>query len=94
MLTPDEILTRAKALAEHAIANRDRCGQAARELADWTARGAPIADTQEQSARLEICRACEHWKPVGESSVMHCAQCKCIAVKLKLKTSVCPLSKW
>lgn len=87
-------LSGAKALANHAAANRDRCGQAFSELKTWAKAGAPMADEQEHAARLEICRACEFWKPTGASNVMHCERCKCLSVKLRLKTSECPLKKW
>jgi hypothetical protein len=41
--------------------------------------------------RLEICRACEHFKP----RVQQCGKCGCfMTLKTTLKKARCPVGKW
>ena len=88
MLTAATIASRAAALAAHALANLDRCPQAASEVAEWVVRGAHRCDAAEHARRLAVCHACKHWRTDPD----HCAVCKCLAGKLWLKTARCPLA--
>lgn len=84
MLNVSEFAKRAKALADHAIANRDRCGSVVREVGAWLAQGARRCDASERARRERVCQTCEHWQPIPGAEVMHCAQCKCLSAKLWL----------
>ena len=102
-MTAAELASRAAALMAHAIANRDRFPQLAREGAAWLAAGAPLASPAVLAARQTACQGaaengiekCPQWQPlIGTPDVRHCAACKCLAAKLNLATSKCPLGKW
>ena len=42
-------------------------------------------------SRLEICKACEYFRPKTET----CRKCGCfMKLKVKLPAAVCPLGKW
>ncbi len=84
-------LTKARAILDHAVRNRDRAGQAVGEAANWIARGAPRVNIE---ARKTICEACDQWEPLADGATFHCAQCKCLAWKLAMATARCPLNRW
>lgn len=81
-------------LTKHAMEHLDKFPQAASEGAAWLAAGAPLASEETRRERQLVCDACEHWKPIGQSDLMHCAVCKCPSWKLALATAACPLAKW
>jgi len=81
-------------VAAHAADNIDRAPQMVREVGKWAAAGAKITAPEVLDYRQSICNACEKWKPLPNSDVMHCLECKCLKWKLMLSTSKCPLGKW
>lgn len=50
-----------------------------------------LASEDVQKARMEMCRACEHFLEFPQA----CHKCACyMPFKTKLKSSECPLHKW
>lgn len=94
-MPPDAMAARLAALLKHAAENHARLPQLLSEGGAWLAAGAPLADRETRAVRRRICQACDQWQPIeGNLDTMHCAACKCLAVKLTLATSRCPLGKW
>lgn len=94
-MTLKQIEARAKILFDHAAANRDRLPQLLSDGAAWLAAGAPLVSPETLAERKRVCESCDHWRPIaGSSDTMHCAACKCLAMKLAFATSLCPLNKW
>jgi hypothetical protein len=53
--------------------------------------GAPAVPQESIAARMEICRACEHFIP-GQN---RCALCGCFAaLKARMRSQHCPVGKW
>ena len=51
----------------------------------------PRSAEELHEARLEICRACEFFKPRTE----RCSKCGCfMKLKTKLENAKCPIGKW
>ena len=88
---PMSALHTAAELLKHALANRAKAGEFAKAGAEWIESGAKTVDP---SARRSICEACDRWQRVGDTELMHCTECKCLAWKLEMATSRCPLGKW
>lgn len=94
-MSPDVLAARLAALLKHAATHADRLPQAVSEGAAWLAAGAPLASPETLAGRERVCHACDYWRPIaGTSATFHCAVCKCLALKLALTTSRCPLGKW
>jgi len=75
---------------EHLMLHVEQAPQAIKEGAAWIAAGAPLADRVTVKVRRDTCEACEHWRREPDK----CDKCKCLAAKLHLATSVCPIKKW
>ena len=53
-----------------------------------------FVNTFVKDARLAICKACEHYRPMGPVGGQ-CAQCGCyLQAKATLARATCPLNKW
>ena len=49
------------------------------------------SDREKIEKRLEICRACDHFKP----AVQQCSKCGCfMQLKTTLHRAKCPVGKW
>jgi len=61
-------------------------------LEEWVARGFPIASAEQYEQRRSICAQCEHGSTL--LGLHRCSICGCFAIKLRLASATCPLSKW
>ena len=85
----------ALAVIGYVAVNIDAAPRAAKEVVEWGLKGAPLAGEKDLAARRAICGACDRWQPTKPGSLlMHCADCKCLAAKLAMATTRCPLGKW
>jgi hypothetical protein len=79
----------------HVLRHPGAIPTAAMEAGAWLAAGAPLAGEEDRAARRAICGVCPQWLPTEPGSpLMHCAACKCLAAKLAMATTRCPLGKW
>ena len=55
-----------------------------------------FVNKEEKERRMNICNACNMWKPSGNLGMGECTHEKCGCTKLKrgLATEKCPLNKW
>lgn len=95
------IAASALAVAGHVIRNIDAAPKAISDIAEWGIAGAPMVGEDELAERKAICggdatrEKCPQWLPTEPGgSLMHCAVCKCLAAKLAMATTRCPLGKW
>lgn len=66
-----------------------------RAAARWARAGMPMASPEVLAARMEQCRACEHWDAKALRGTGRCRHCGCsTAAKLRLATEKCPVGKW
>ena len=62
-------------------------------VAGWAKGGFPMASAETLGERLAICKACNFWDQGGFGGTGRCSICGCSThVKLRMATSVCPLT--
>ena len=64
--------------------------RAAKAAARWLAEGCPIVDEKTHLSRAVECSLC----PRFDAHAQRCLECGCYALKLRLATERCPLSRW
>lgn len=55
-----------------------------------------IVDDTERGRRIELCKACEWWRPSAYGVTGGCGhgQCGCSSLKLRMGTERCPIERW
>lgn len=94
-MTAEQIAKRAAALLAHAAKNASLAPGAAKKIGGWIVTGAKPLPADVLQMRRDTCEACGEWKPLPhDDSAKHCSVCKCLALKLAIPSSKCPLGKW
>lgn len=65
-------------------------------MADWASKGFPVVTEEQLQVRLDICRECEWFRGFAGNSLFHtmCGRCGCSGLKIQIRDSHCPISKW
>ena len=70
-------------------------GNIAKAASKWAGSRFVSTDEATLETRLEACRGCEFWSPVGFGGTGRCMKCGCSTwAKLRMATEKCPVGKW
>ena len=84
------------AVVKHLIQNVEKAPQAALEVGRWIKAGIPLRTDEEVKIWQKMCEGpptCQFYKPIKDSTVMHCAACRCPNWKMRLATTGCPIGR-
>lgn len=63
-------------------------------LAEWTASGFKLANSDQIAIRRSVCIQCDFWDRTARVGLGRCRRCGCTRIKWWIETESCPASKW